>query len=67
MYVSCRVIMESSQSRVAAVSPITAYADAYCDAWFGHPDGFGNTLIVDGQTIPNGVRAFYDDNGCPGD
>jgi hypothetical protein len=30
----------------------------WSDAWFGHPDGFGNTLIVDGQTIPNGVRAF---------
>ncbi len=37
------------------------------DVWFGHPDGFGNTLIVDGQTIPNGIRAFYDDIGCPGD
>lgn len=39
----------------------------WSDAWFGHPDGFGNTLIVDGQAIPNGVRAFYDEIGCPGD
>lgn len=39
----------------------------WSDAWFGNPDGFGNTLIVDGQTIPNGVHAFYDDSGCPGD
>ena len=35
------------------------------DAWYGHPDGFGNTLIVDGQTIPNGIRQFYDPVGCP--
>ena len=36
------------------------------DAWYGHPDGFGNTLIVDGQAIPNGTRQFYDATGCPG-
>ena len=31
------------------------------------PDGFGNTLIVNGQPIANGVRQFYDAVGCPGD
>lgn len=36
------------------------------DAWYSHPDGFGNTLIVDGQTIANGARQFYDAVGCPG-
>lgn len=36
------------------------------DAWFSHPDGFGNTLIVDGQVMPNGSRTFYDAAGCPG-
>ncbi|MGH7627433.1 MAG: hypothetical protein ACREOJ_19205 [Gemmatimonadaceae bacterium] len=36
------------------------------DVWFSHPDGFGNTLIVDGQVIPNGSRHFYDAAGCPG-
>lgn len=35
-------------------------------AWFGNPDGFGNTLIVNGQTIPNGTVQSYDDTGCPG-
>lgn len=33
--------------------------------WYSHPAGFGNTLIVDGQTIPNGSRHFYDAFGCP--
>ena len=36
------------------------------DVWFSHPDGFGNTLVVDGQTIANGGRQFYDATGCPG-
>ena len=36
------------------------------DAWFAHPAGFGNALVVDGQTIPNGSRNFYDAAGCPG-
>lgn len=36
------------------------------DVWFGHPAGFGNTLVVDGQVIANGTRQFYDANGCPG-
>jgi hypothetical protein len=39
----------------------------WSDVWFGHPEGFGNTLIVDGQTIPNGFNTFYDETGCPGD
>ena len=30
------------------------------EAWFAHPDGFGNTLVVDGTTMPNGSRAAYD-------
>lgn len=32
----------------------------WSDAWFSNPDGFGNTLIVDGQTIANGTRHSYD-------
>ena len=36
------------------------------EAWYGHAAGFGNTLIVDGQTIANGGRQFYDAAGCPG-
>lgn len=35
------------------------------DLWFSHPEGFGNTLIVDGEVIPNGERRFYDPTGCP--
>lgn len=35
------------------------------DAWFYHPAGFGNTLIVDGNEIANGVRHFYSAGGCP--
>jgi hypothetical protein len=38
----------------------------WSDAWFSHPDGFGNTLVVDGQAIANGSRQFYDAVGCPG-
>ena len=30
------------------------------DAWYGHPSGFGNTLMVDGVTMPNGVKHAYD-------
>jgi len=29
-------------------------------AWFANPAGFGNTLIVNGQTMPNGSRHAYD-------
>lgn len=36
------------------------------DVWFSHPDGFGNTLVVDGQVMANGSRNFYDAVGCPG-
>ena len=36
------------------------------DAWFSHPDGVGNTLVVDGQVMANGSRNFYDAVGCPG-
>ncbi len=36
------------------------------DAWYAHPEGFGNTLTVDGNAIPNGTRQFYDASGCPG-
>jgi hypothetical protein len=36
------------------------------DAWYSHPEGFGNTLVVDGQVIANGTRQFYDATGCPG-
>ncbi len=36
------------------------------DVWFAHAAGFGNTLIVDGQTIANGSRQFYSAAGCPG-
>lgn len=36
------------------------------DVWFGHPAGFGNTLIVDGQIIANGTRQFYRGPTCPG-
>jgi hypothetical protein len=39
---------------------------AWDDAWYGHAAGYGNTLIVDGATIPNGGRQFYDAAGCPG-
>lgn len=35
------------------------------DAWFSHPDGLDNTLVVDGQTIGNGARQFYDSTACP--
>ena len=34
--------------------------------WFGHPAGYGNTLVVDGDTIPNGTGQFYDATSCPG-
>ena len=34
------------------------------DVWFGHPDGFGNTLVVDGNVIPNGSRQFYNPAPC---
>ena len=30
------------------------------NAWVYNPDGFGNTLIVNGETIPSGSRTSYD-------
>lgn len=30
------------------------------DAWYSHPDGLGNTLVVDGAVIPHGARTAYD-------
>lgn len=30
------------------------------DAWFSHPVGFGNTLVVNDQGVANGTRAAYD-------
>lgn len=36
------------------------------EAWFGHEDGFGNTLVVDGTPSANGTRQFYSAAGCPG-
>ena len=30
------------------------------DAWFRHPAALGNSLMVDGQPIASGARAFYD-------
>jgi len=35
------------------------------DAWFYHPAGLNNTLVVDGTEIANGTRQFYDPVGCP--
>jgi hypothetical protein len=36
------------------------------DVWLSHPAGYGNTLVVDGVTQPNGQRTFYDPDNCPG-
>ena len=41
-------------------------APAWADAWFANPEGFGNTLIVNGQQIDNGSHHSYDAAGCPG-
>ena len=30
------------------------------NAWFFHPAGFGNTLLVNGDEMPNGSRTAYD-------
>jgi len=38
----------------------------WSDVWFSHPEGFGNTLVVDGDPIANGERQFYDPDICPG-
>ena len=34
-------------------------------AWFSNPAGFGNQLVVDGQTIAHGSRRFFDETSCP--
>ena len=39
---------------------------SWSEAWFGHDAGYGNTLVVDGQTIANGNRQFYSASTCPG-
>ena len=36
------------------------------DVWYGNEGGYGNRLVVDGRTIPNGTRQFYDPDTCPG-
>lgn len=37
----------------------------WSDAWYGNPEGYGNVLVVDGDTIPNGARVAYDaDKAC---
>jgi hypothetical protein len=33
---------------------------AWANAWFANPDGFNNSLVVDGERIPNGARVAYD-------
>lgn len=39
---------------------LTLGADIPWDkAWFAHPAGFGNTLIVNGQPVPNGSNTAY--------
>ena len=41
---------------------------AWSDAWYAHPDGFGNTLGVGGQIVPTGRRTAYDaTKQCPPD
>ncbi|MEP6779144.1 MAG: vanadium-dependent haloperoxidase, partial [Gemmatimonadaceae bacterium] len=32
----------------------------FANAWYVHPTGFNNTLIVNGATIPNGQKQSYD-------
>jgi len=39
---------------------------AWANAWYSHPDGNGNTLVVDGATIANGQQVAYDPTElCP--
>lgn len=44
---------------------VLAGDQSWNDAWYSNPAGLGNTLIVDGTTIPSGTRQFYDPSGCP--
>ena len=32
----------------------------WADAWYGDPAALGNSLVVDGQSVPNGARSLYD-------
>ncbi len=34
-------------------------------AWFSHPKGLGNRLVVDGRVIANGARRHFDEESCP--
>ena len=38
----------------------------WSEVWFGHPAGFGNTLVIDGVPMDHGSRQFYSASGCPG-
>jgi hypothetical protein len=38
----------------------------WSQVWFGHPAGFGNTLVIDGVPMDYGNRQFYSASGCPG-
>jgi hypothetical protein len=39
---------------------------SWTEAWYSNPAGFGNTVIVNGQTIANGTVASYDASRvCP--
>lgn len=37
----------------------------WSDVWYGNEGGHGNRLVVDGNLIPSGTRAFYDEATCP--
>jgi hypothetical protein len=39
---------------------------SWSDVWYADPAGFGNTVVVNGQTIANGIHQFYSTAGCPG-
>jgi hypothetical protein len=36
----------------------------WSEAWYSHPGGAGNTLMVNGESIANGSHAAYDARGC---
>ncbi len=37
----------------------------WSEAWYGNPADLGNTLVVDGNQVPNGIVQAYDAVGCP--
>ncbi len=38
----------------------------WAEAWYSHPDGYGNTLMVGGAGVPPGQRVAYDPaKSCP--